>query len=346
MQWYLFDQRELFLASDEMDLIAYSQATNTPWRHINPVSIPTLTHKQMRKLLEQLLLRLQQGWSIREALQQLTEASSSRERLCLLGLEYYLRRGHPLFTSLSKICQGELASFFALLPNFSSSQSYLIALESVMAQLDKQSSLRNQLLQAAWYPMFVMISSVLIKFALTNLGMATATFVDNIILLGIILFCGLFLLLTLSGWLPRWLNQTHQSFSLANIFALTTTQLKCGTPLHAALLNLTTLPKPATQQIELWEANLNLHNGKDLTEALPKSWFDAIGWSYIEDIRATGDSIKAFHYTYEYHQEKVACILKRVKRVAPIIGMMIAALTVANALVSIYGPLLEMNQFA
>lgn len=299
---------------------------------------------EFSQLLEQVIHYCQQGHSLQSALlQQPQHGFKGNSLIALTAIQTLLARGYGVAETLSYIAPVRLHALINLIPEKGTEESKLLALEIIQQALVEEQTLSTQLTKSLLYPFAVIQSALALAIANAWLTHSAYQTLVAIWLIISVLQSSTYLLLK-RGYAYPLVTHYCQSFRIQNLLCLLEALLRCGDPLQIALKKLNT-NHPA-ERLSIYKAILKLQNGHSVEMSLPAHWFIGASKPLLACTPQTGDINSALSSATQEWKERSQKALGLMSKLAPIVGMMIAAVFVGYALLTLYAPLMEANHFA
>ena len=328
---------------------AYLEAYKQQKWHIKiqPIRLTLLTDKGLLGLIQELQQGIKMGLTLMEVLSHLSSAPSNTSRMVCLALLSELAQGHDFNKILKSLCHKRVHSYCDLFVQNSTPEQLLHSLTLLNIQLHELQQWSKQLPHSMLYPFFVIQLSLIIWlanhfFQIDRIGLEQYGINLGIYLL-VTVSQGLLLLVSKNGTAAIIIETFSESFRLNKLFCLLNASLSTGLTLQASLQALPYNFNHKKTQQALQTVYYNLRLGHNYSSSFPEPWFPAEAKTALTSSSKTGDIERALTIAANIHALKWKKTLAKTEKIIPALSLSIAGYFVAQALISIYQPLLEMH---
>ncbi|MBM6550260.1 hypothetical protein [Marinomonas ostreistagni] len=342
MLWFQYSSNLILPFDCYSEAYRYALTLSIPISDVQQIKVKPCRSDHFLTLLEQILHYTEQGHSLQNALlaQQTFRLPLAAQRAMII-IESQLSQGFSIGHALALVAPKKVIPLLSLMPEDSTEESKVAALQITKQSLITQQDLTGRLLKSLTYPFAVIQSALLL--ALANAWLTDASLLP--------LTCAWLTLSGLQILLYYWLNAGFaypfivrhcQSFRIHGYLTLLAALLDNGESLQRALVTLR--DSASTQErTQLIMALLKLQCGDAAHNALPNTWFINASATLLANTPHTGDLNLALTVAADEWQHRSEKALSILYKICPVLGMLIASSFVAYTLVQLYAPLMEVG---
>lgn len=317
--------------------------TVQPWQ-------PSLLHyKSLLGFYNELYSALQSGLQLKEAFQHLATANQQRKLNQInQAILAELSRGVSLNLTLSRLCHPQTQAFCQLINEHGAREDCLASLQLSINQLTALLAWSNRLLKALAYPCCIIQIALLMS--LGNQFLLSANPDDQLANYGLVtqyllmsLFQGLLISALLNGHACTYLEKYNHHFRLTKLFIIINTLRKSGVPFQQALQKMPNYFVHNGLKMDITLAYYSLKLGHNYPASFPDEWFPEQAKLALHSASKDGNIERALTLASQIHEQHWQRSIALFEKAIPLACLIIAAIFVANTLLSLYGPMLTMS---
>lgn len=243
MRWFQITETLILPFHYESNAYQYALTHQLPISAVKPLRLKRCTIGQFLALIDQILYYTQQGHSLQSALlKQQTHRLSINAQRAMRIIACQLAQGVAIRQALALVVPPKAAALVALIPDNSTEESKIAALEITRQSMQQQMSLSQQLLKSLTYPYTVVQSAFILVLVNALLTKGSITWLA-------LIWC---LLTILQIYLYRWIKagsayaliahycksfRTHGLLDAKRV-VLRVASAKSGRPMHCPMTDI------------------------------------------------------------------------------------------------------------